>query len=108
MKRRLLQHLLAVCIGISAAGKAGAQAAPAFKWNELPVRGLLLSVPAKQDVPMFCDFIRTALVKEGVNTLAIRIEYMYQFKSHPELAEKNALSEAEMKQIVRACRDAKT
>ncbi|RPE08847.1 glycoside hydrolase [Chitinophaga lutea] len=107
MKRRLLQHLLAVCIGISAAGKAGAQAAPAFKWNELPVRGLLLSVPAKQDVPMFCDFIRTALVKEGVNTLAIRIEYMYQFKSHPELAEKNALSEAEMKQIVRACRDAK-
>lgn len=95
------------CILISCCHLGMAQSIPAFKWNELPVRGLLMSVPAKADVPVFCDFIRKALVKEGVNTLAIRIEYMYQFQSHPELAEKNALSKNELKQIVQACKDAK-
>lgn len=77
-----------------------------FKWNVLPVKGLLLSVPAPQDVPLLCRFIKEALKAEGVNTLALRIEYAYQFKSHPELADRNAISEAALKQIVAACKEA--
>ncbi|MGF6847273.1 hypothetical protein QFZ51_002508 [Chitinophaga sp. W3I9] len=77
-----------------------------FKWNVLPVKGLLLSVPAPQDVPLLCRFIKEALKAEGVNTLALRIEYAYQFKSHPELAERNAISETDLKQIVAACKEA--
>ncbi len=104
--QRIIKHLLAACIFAAASFSSRAQV-PKFKWNELPVNGLMMSVPAKQDVGVFCEFIRNALPKEGVNTLAIRIETMYQYKSHPELAEKNALSESEMKQIVKACKDAK-
>ena len=77
-----------------------------FKWNVLPVKGLLLSVPASQDVPLLCRFIKEALVAEVVNTLALRIEYVYQFKSNPEVAERNSLSETELKQIVQACKEA--
>jgi len=76
------------------------------RWNELPVRALLLSVPAPDDVPLLCDFIRNALPKEGVNTLVLRIEYQYKFQSHPELADYNALSKEEIKKIVSACKSA--
>ncbi|MGX5819627.1 family 20 glycosylhydrolase [Chitinophaga lutea] len=100
--KQVIVTALLLCPGIR-----GAAQTAAFKWNELSVRGLLMSVPAREDVPVFCDFIRNALPKEGVNTLAIRIEYMYQFKSVPAVAERGALSEADIKQIVRACRDAK-
>jgi hypothetical protein len=75
-------------------------------YNQLPVKALLLTVPDSKDVPMFCDFIRDALPKEGVNTLVLRIRYKYKFKSHPELADQGALSEQELKAIVKACRDA--
>lgn len=75
-------------------------------WNELPVRALLLSAPDQQDVPLFCQFVREALPKEGVNTLVLRFGYRYQFESHPELAAFGALSKDEVKQIVRACKDA--
>ncbi|CAL1519435.1 family 20 glycosylhydrolase [Chitinophaga sp. MM2321] len=77
-----------------------------FKWNVLPVKGLLLSVPKSQDVPLLCRFIKEALVAEGVNTLALRIEYVYKFKSDPELADNNAISEKELKQIAKACKEA--
>ncbi|MET6999229.1 family 20 glycosylhydrolase [Chitinophaga defluvii] len=75
-------------------------------WNKLPVKGLLLSAPRSNDVPLLCRFIREALPKEGVNTLAIRFEYEYQYKSHPELAGEHALSKEEVKQIVAACKAA--
>ena len=55
---------------------------------------------------MFCQFVRDTLPKEGVNTLVLRIEYRYQFKCHPELADIDALSHDDLKQIVRACKNA--
>ncbi|NLR80576.1 family 20 glycosylhydrolase [Chitinophaga eiseniae] len=99
MKRYLLA---AACLLLTVTARAQQ---PGFKWNVLPVKGLLLSVPAPQDVPLLCRFIKEALKAEGVNTLALRIEYAYQFKSHPELAEHNAISENDLKQIVEACRE---
>lgn len=77
-----------------------------FPWNKLPVKALLLSAPTPGEVQVLSDFIRDALPREGVSTLALRIEYLYQFKSHPELAEKNALSESDLKKFVKACKDA--
>jgi hypothetical protein len=47
------------------------------------------------------------LPKEDVNTLVVRFEYQYKFQSHPELADTNALSKDEVKQIVQACKDAR-
>lgn len=71
-----------------------------------PVSALLLSTPDPQDVKLFCDFISEVLPKEGVNTLVMRINYKYQFSSHPELAGHNALSKENLQKIVKACRTA--
>jgi N-acetyl-beta-hexosaminidase len=38
-----------------------------------------------------------------VNTLILRIDYNYEFTSHPELKDNDALSAKELKKIVRAC-----
>ena len=73
-------------------------------WKELPVRAFLLSAPETKDVALACQFIREALPKEGVNTLVLRIEYRYQFKSHPELADFDALSRDDLRQISEACK----
>ena len=75
-----------------------------FQWNRLPVKALLLNCPNPSDVPLLCRFIKDALPREGVNTLCLRIEYQYQFQSHPELADVNALSKQELQSIVEACR----
>ena len=77
------------------------------RWQDLPIRALLLSPPEPKDVAMFCDFVRSALPKEGVNTLVVRFEYQYKFPSHPELAGPNALSKEEVRQIAHACKDAR-
>lgn len=70
-----------------------------------PVRALLLSTPDPQDLSMFCDFIKDALPKEGVNTLVMRINYKYQFESNPKLAGHNALSKKDLQKIVKVCKD---
>jgi hypothetical protein len=69
------------------------------------VRALLLS-PNPSEVPILCEFIRKVLPAEGVNTLVLRLRWSYQFESHPELADDNPLSKADLKEIARACRDA--
>jgi len=39
-----------------------------------------------------------------VNTLILQVDYRYQYKSHPELVDTLALSEADAKSIVQACK----
>jgi len=96
-----LVFFLTVCL----MGVSRAQTETNENWKKLPVKALLLSAPRAEDVPMFCDFIRDALPKEGVNTLVLRIRYHYEFKSNPAVIANNPLSEAALKAIVQACRD---
>jgi len=74
--------------------------------TSFPVRGLHLSAPAPEDVPLLASFIRDALPKEGVNVLVLEINFRYQFVSHPELRDEGALSRDQVQELVRACRDA--
>jgi hypothetical protein len=71
--------------------------------DTLPVRGFCIGAPRPAQVDSFITFIRQELAPRHVNTLVLRIEFNYQFKSHPELADKNALSESDVKKMVRAC-----
>jgi hypothetical protein len=105
-RKKLSLLFIVLCSVLCVSDNVTAQTHKEFPWNKLPVKGLLLSVATPGEVPVLCDFIRNALPKEGVNTLALRIEYSYQFKSHPELAEKNAISETDLRNIVKACKDA--
>ncbi|MCO5052641.1 MAG: family 20 glycosylhydrolase [Verrucomicrobiae bacterium] len=71
----------------------------------LPIRGLHLSAPGKQATPLLVKFIREELPKQGVNTLILEIGYQYDYTSLPEFADPSAMGEAELKQVLRACRE---
>ncbi|MGN6494586.1 MAG: family 20 glycosylhydrolase [Agriterribacter sp.] len=70
----------------------------------LPVRGFCIAAPSVQQVDSFVAFIKEALVPRNVNTLILRVDYNYQYKTHPELRDGNALSEGDVKKIAAACR----
>lgn len=70
-----------------------------------PVRGLCIGAPSVENVDEFANFISSELAPTGLNTLILRIDYRYRFKSHPELVDKNPYSEADVKKLVKICRD---
>jgi hypothetical protein len=74
--------------------------------SPMPVRGLSLSAPKPDDLPLTVKFIREVLPNVGVNVLVLEFDYRYQYKSHPEVIDADALSEEQVKQIVAACHDA--
>lgn len=71
----------------------------------IPVRGLSIAAPQSEHVDEFVAFIREELIPRNVNTLLLRVDYNYQYESHPELRDDNALSKADVKKIVEACRE---
>jgi len=68
--------------------------------------GIVLSAPSPKSVDRFCSFITDRLAKDGFQTLVVLIRYSYAFKRHPECVGHDALSEADIKKIVKACREA--
>jgi hypothetical protein len=69
----------------------------------LAVRGFCIAAPDKDHVDPFVEFIKNELVPRNVNTLVLRIDFNYEYKSHSELRSENPLSEMDVKKIVRAC-----
>jgi hypothetical protein len=80
--------------------------APAWAAEPWPVRGLHVSAPRPEDMPLCLRFIRDALPKEGVNTLVMEFGYGYQFTRRPELADPRGLSKADVQAIAEACKKA--
>lgn len=82
--------------------------------NPVPVRGFCIALPAYDKVDQFVSFVEKELVPRKVNTLILRIDYNYRYKSHPELVaiskrandttQSVALTTEEMKKIVRVCK----
>jgi hypothetical protein len=71
----------------------------------LPVRGLAIAAPPPSYVDSFVTFIEKELAPRHVNTLILRVDYNYQYTSHPELSNSTALSIADVKKIVNSCRN---
>lgn len=69
----------------------------------LPVRGICMAAPNPDGVDKFIDFINDALVPRKLNTIVLRIDYRFQYQTRPELVAENALSETEVKRIVKTC-----
>jgi len=74
-----------------------------FSQDTLPVRGFCIGAPHSTEVDAFVKFIAEELVPRNVNTLILRIDYNYQFESHPELRDELALTKAEVKKMVDVC-----
>jgi N-acetyl-beta-hexosaminidase len=70
----------------------------------LPVRGFCIGAPKPQAVDSFTRFINEELAPRNVNTLILRVDYRYEFKSHPELVDSFALSKGDVKKLVNACK----
>ena len=73
----------------------------------LPVRGFAIAAPPPSYLDSFLTFIEKELAPRQVNTLILRVDYNYQYKSHPELRDSIALSSADVKKIVATCRNNK-
>jgi len=69
------------------------------------VKGFIIAAPKPDGVADFVKFIKEELAPRKVNTLIIRIDYNYQFKSHPELRDTAALSKSDVKKIVKTCKE---
>ncbi len=70
-----------------------------------PVRGLCIAAPSVTGIDEFAKFIETDLAPSGLNLLILRIDFQYQFKSRPELVGGNPYSEADVKKLVKVCKE---
>ena len=97
--KKQLTLLLIVCLFLL-------QALPAQQNMDslLPVRGFCIGAPKPKDVDAFTKFIIEELAPRKVNTLILRVDYRYQYKSHPELVDSLSLSKADVKKMVNACK----
>ena len=66
----------------------------------IPIRGFCISAPLPNELDEFIKFIEEELAPRFVNTLILRVDYNYQYKSHPELRNPLTLSENDVKRLV--------
>src|SRR5436190_23020538 len=70
----------------------------------LPFRGIHLASPKPADMPLALKFIQDALPKEGVNVLILEFNYGVKFTKRPEVADSDALSLDQVRQLADASR----
>jgi hypothetical protein len=101
MKHYLLSLLLTACFAVSSA----AQVVYAEKLDTiLPIRGFCIAAPQPAGLDEFIKFVKEELSPRKVNTLILRVDYNYQYESHPELRDSIALSKQDVKKLVAVCR----
>ena len=96
--------MVMAAISLTAGPDAFTAAEKSDSVSTLPVRGLAIGVPSPERVDDFVQFIEDELVPSNVNTLVLRVDFRYRYKSHPELRDQDALSKSDVRKIVRACR----
>lgn len=101
MRMPFLRNLVAT-IGLGAL--AGTARPQTNLDNVMPVRGFCIAAPRTRDLDEFIAFISSELPSRHVNTLILMVNYNYQYKSHPELMDKGALSQEDVKKLVNVCR----
>jgi hypothetical protein len=72
--------------------------------DNLPVRGFCIAAPKPAGVDAFVKFIEDELAPRKVNTLILRVDFNYQFESHPELRDSIALSKADVNKLTAVCK----
>jgi hypothetical protein len=73
-------------------------------YSLIPVRGFCISAPSQNDLDDFIKFIDEELGPRMVNTLILRVDYNYQYDSHPELRDESALSKKDVRKLVDVCK----
>lgn len=91
--------MLSLAFLFSAAGQQ-------IKQTELPVRGLSIACPSPDELDLFMKFVKEDLKQMNVNILVLRVDYNYEYTSHPELRSDNPLTKYEIKKLVAECKNA--
>ncbi len=68
------------------------------------VKGFIIAAPRPNGVDDFVKFINEELAPRKVNTLILRVDFNYQYKSHPELRDSIALSKSDVNKLLEACK----
>ena len=71
--------------------------------GEFPIKAMSIAVPPSSQLDSFVNFINNEMAPRQINTLLLRVDFHYQYKSHPELVDSGALSQADVDKIVNAC-----
>lgn len=74
------------------------------KGADWPFRGFCLGVPKQKDIEVFERLVAEVLPLYRCNTVVLLTRYHYQFKSHPEVADREPLTPAQAAEIAALCR----
>lgn len=69
----------------------------------MPIRAFSIKIPSQEYFDTFLKFVDEELATRNVNTLLVLVDYRYEFESHPELRDENALSKEQIKELVSLC-----
>jgi hypothetical protein len=75
-----------------------------FAQAPYPVRGMCIAAPSVDQVDAFATFIHEELAPSGLNLLILRVDWGYEYQSHPELRGNNPLKKEDVKKLVEVCR----
>lgn len=73
----------------------------AYTADRPPVVGLCIAAPRQQGLDQFLTFMEKELAPGGINTLVLRVDFNYEFESYPNLRDEGALTEKQVKKMVR-------
>ena len=73
--------------------------------NGFPIRAFSVSLPPVDQADAFMDFVANDLAPAGINTLVIRVNWDYDFESHPELANPNGWNRRQAAKLAALCRE---
>jgi hypothetical protein len=76
----------------------------ADKGKNWSFRGFCLGVPRQKDIGIFKRLIAEVLPEYNCNAVVLLTRYAYQFKSHPEVGSREALSAEQAADIAAVCR----
>ena len=96
--------LMSIVLTLATFGAASAAPAQSVLDKALPIRGLTLAAPSARQLDAFITFIQEELGPRQVNTLMLRVDYRYQYESHPDLRDRDSLSREDVRRLVAACK----
>jgi N-acetyl-beta-hexosaminidase len=70
----------------------------------MPIRGLAIAAPSVEKLDLFVKFIDEELAPAHFNLLILRVDWNFDYKSHPELRDPNPLTLENVKKIVAVCK----
>ncbi len=71
--------------------------------QDYPLKGFCIEAPRNEGVDAFVKFINEELGPRKINTLILRVDFNYEFTTHPELRAENPLTKANVNKLVAAC-----